>query len=287
MRKTPVHGSLAEAASAVAAAMREEFGKGAMARLSDPDPYGEESLVIPTGIASLDAAIGVGGWPGARVVELYGGESSGKTTLTKHLASQAQKAGVLPAFADVEQSGVLAWDVGLGIKAAEALGGQPDTVEEVFAYAKQLCATHAKLKVPGLYIWDSLAATPCQAEFERDLDENGRMAERANVLSTLLRRGMVGMFKDANVGFVIVNQLRENPGAMPFQPKTYSPGGRAVRHAAHLRIELARIGQVKKAEQIVGIKVRAKVVKNKLAPPYREANFTILWEPQPTIVDGV
>jgi recombination protein RecA len=275
---------ITNAIDAVIGAIDKEFGAGSIGRLGDKGIYPEIKTVISTGITALDAAIGVGGFPLGKLIEVIGPESSGKTTLCKHLAARAQMQGIVPIVLDVEQSGVLAFDQELGIEADFALGSQPDTMEDVFKYTDLALRTLIKKKVPGQVIWDSVAATPLASELERGYDEEGRMAERAGFLSRNLKK-LVALLSEGDVGLVFVNQLREKIGAAPWQKQTYSPGGRALRHYAHVRIEMTPQGFLKQGDTAIGIKTRAKVIKNKVAPPYKEAELEIHWKP-PRVVEA-
>lgn len=273
-------------AQRVAQAVQKKLGRESLMRLGDPEAYPEITHVISTGIPALDLVFGVGGVPGdGKLTEIFGPESSGKTTLTKIWAGLAQRQGYLPVLIDTEQSGVIGWDTGLGIDPSRALGGQPDTMEEVFALITSTVEAMQAAKAVGWVMWDSLAATPLASELALGFDEEGRMAGRAGYLARHLPK-LMRLLKRGHVGLVIVNQVREVIGAGPYQKKTYSPGGRAIRHWTHVRLELQPFGLLKEGDRVVGIKTRVRAIKNKLAQPYREVVLEIRFDPPRAIEAG-
>lgn len=276
-----------KAIDAVVAAISAKYGDGSVSRLSDEGAYLEIRRVIPTGLPALDRALGVGGIPLGRLIEVLGPESSGKTTLVTHIEGQAQRCGVAPYKADIEQSGLVAYDTALGVDGVDAIVSQLDTMEQVFDCAVIAIETFERMHTPMLGLWDSLAATPLKDEFKLGFDESARYPARAKYLSENLPK-LVKAMKSGDVGYIIVNQLREKVGALPWQKQTYSPGGRALRHWAHLRIEMTPTGAIRKGSgenaEVIGFKTRAKIIKNKVAPPFREANLEVYFAP-PRIID--
>lgn len=266
------------AIDAVIAAIDKKYGRGSISRLAGAGAYPEIKRVVPTGIKALDDAIGVGGFPLGKLVEVAGPPSSGKTTLAKYLAARAQLSGIVPVICDTEHSGVAAFDRGLGLDLEHALGSQPVTLEEVFDYQEIVIREFEEQKVAALLIWDSIPTAPLAAELELGYDEEDRMARRAGFFSKKLPK-FLKTVKLGEVGLVWINQIRSKVGAKPWERQTYRPGGWALDHGAHVIIEMQGHGIIKSGEEIVGIKTRAKAVKNKVAPPYREAELEIYFNP--------
>jgi recombination protein RecA len=257
------HGS---ALDAVAAIINKKFGAGTFLRYEDPDAYPPINHVVATGLPALDKALGCGGIPIPRLIEIYGAESVGKSSLCKYLAARAQLQGIIPVPLDGEYSADAEFDRKLGLDPKTAGGGQVDTLEQAFETFATAAEVFKRQKVAGLGILDSLAATPTQDELERGFDEESRVGGRAAFLARNLKK-LLDAMKDGDFGLIIVNQLRDTIGAMPYQKQSHSPGGRALRHWCHLRLEMTHGGVLRQGDTPVGIKVRIKVVKSKVAPP--------------------
>lgn len=268
----------------VVAVLTKEFGPGAVSRLSDEGAYADVKKIVPTGLPSLDAALGVGGIPLGKVIEIYGPEHSGKSSLAKHIMGACQLAGVVPFENDVENAGSVVHSAAHGIRPEWALGSQPDTMEDVFGRFLTSMPIFCKNGVYAFYDWDSLAATYTLKELEAEVDEEVRMALRASFLAKNLPK-LRPHLKTGYVGLLIVNQLREKVGAKPWEKQTYSPGGRALRHEAAIRIEIRGSGYLKQGDaDPYGLKMHGKVVKNKCAPPLREFDLELHFNP-PRLVD--
>jgi recombination protein RecA len=274
------------ALDAIAAGITKRFGQGAMRRLSSPGGYPDIRRVAKTGLPTLDAVIGVGGLPFGKLIEIYGPEAVGKSTLVKYLGGQMQQQGIGVAFLDAEQSGDPKWDTGLGLDLDRAIGGQPDALEDVFAWLAEGITLAAKTRLDMWFFWDSLAATLLRAENKRKLEDLGPPGERARYLSQKLKPLVNGLAAPgANVGLLIVNQVRETIGGPAWGEHTVSPGGRALRHYAHLKLKMSRIGQVRKGDAVIGIRSALRVAKSKISAPYGEAVIEILFSP-PTLREG-
>jgi recombination protein RecA len=263
----------------VVAALTKQLGVGAVEVLGSiqPDPV----RAIPTGLAELDGAIGVQGFPlSGKITELWGPESSGKSTIALFLSGRLQAQGVSVCWIGTEDSDDPSYGAALGLDLAKTMSATPTTMEEVFKVAEAFAQVMRRLEAPGLIVWDSLAATPLKAELELPyeqvmLDRPGRRAAFLTGALKKMKDSLIG----SEVGFLVINQARERIGATQFQKKTYSPGGRALRHAAHVRLELTPMGTVVSGAQAVGIRTRCKVSKNKLAPPLKEALLEIRFQP--------
>lgn len=272
---------------AVVAALTKKYGVGAIGRLGDPGAYPEIKRVVPTGLKSLDEALGVGGFPLGKLIEVSGPPGSGKTTLAKHLAARAQAEGIVPIVMDTEHSGVAAFDQGLGMDLMNALGGQPSTLEEVFEYHDTIIEEFGDKGVAAIILWDSIPTAPMAAELEIGYDEEARMAARAGFFAKKLPKLMDTIKKKGTdvVGLVWINQIRSKVGAKPWERQTYRPGGWALDHGAHCIIEMQGYGMLKRNDEPYGIKTRAKIVKSRIAPPFREAELEIHWDP-PRLVEA-
>ena len=248
------------------AQIEKQYGKGAIMKL-DGSAIADID-VIPTGCLALDIALGVGGVPRGRVVEIYGPESSGKTTLTLSIIAQAQKLGGIAAFIDAEHAFDAAYAKKVGIKLDDLLMSQPDTGEQALEIAETLTRSSAV----DLIVIDSVAALTPRAEIEGDMGD-AHMGLQARLMSQALRK-LTAVISKSNTCIIFVNQIRMKIGVMFGSPET-TTGGRALKFYASIRIDLRRIETLKKGDQYIGNRVRAKVVKNKVAAPFRQAEFEI------------
>ena len=258
-----------KALAAALGQIERQFGKGAVMRMGDGTAV-RDIDVISTGSLALDVALGIGGVPRGRVVEIYGPESSGKTTLTLHVVSECQKLGGTAAFIDAEHALDPGYAEKLGVNVDELLISQPDTGEQALEIADMLVRSGAV----DVVVVDSVAALTPKAEIEGEMGD-AHVGLQARLMSQALRK-LTANIKRSNTLVIFINQIRMKIGVMFGNPET-TTGGNALKFYASVRMDIRRTGAIKRGDEVIGNETRVKVVKNKLAPPFKEANFEILY----------
>lgn len=249
--------------------IQKDFGEGSIMKLGANVAMNVES--IPTGSLNLDNALGIGGVPRGRIVEIYGPESSGKTTLTLHIVAEAQKQGGIVAFIDAEHALDPKYAQALGVDIEELLISQPDTGEQALEIADMLVRSGAV----DCIIIDSVAALVPKAEIEGEMSDQ-QMGLQARLMSKALRK-LTGSLNKSKTTMVFINQIREKIGGFGFGQQTTTTGGRALKFYSSVRLEIKRIGSIKQGEDVIGNQTRVKVTKNKVAPPFKEIDFEIMY----------